>query len=252
MNLHLILLLGLIVFLALGLEGITGFGGTVLALPFLTMLLPVSQAVNIVPLMSVCWGLFVIARNHRLIQSRQLGFILLFAAIGIPAGIFGLSVLPEKTLKIILGVFVTFAAIKGFYKQRQGGKSEKNDASKPKKLLTALVLLVGGVFQGAFASGGPLFVIYASREIKDKSAFRVTLSCVWVICNTGIFIRNLIVGGIYTADFFRLWLCIAPFFLAGAVIGNALHRKVSVRAFTLMTNIILLLAGISALVGVLL
>ena len=247
----LILLLGVIIFFSMGLEGITGFGGTVLALPFLSMLLPVKTAVNIVPLLSVCWGLVVIAQSWRLIRRRELITILVFAAIGIPLGIWGLNVLPEAALKIVLGAFVIFAALKGFYTMRRPAPDESVPESKLKKALTGFVLLLGGVFQGAFACGGPLFVIYVSRKIKDKSAFRVTLSCVWVICNTFIFIRNLMVGGVYPEGFWSLWLCIVPFFLAGALMGNALHKRVDIKVFTLLTNIVLLLAGISALAGAL-
>ena len=251
MDWGLILALGVIIFFSMGLEGITGFGGTVLALPFLTMLLPVKTAVNIVPMMSVIWGLVVIAQSWRLIRRRELFTILIFAAAGIPLGIWGLGVLPEAVLKLILGVFVVFAALKGLYTMRRPAEAEGAPESGLKKVLTALVLLLGGVFQGAFACGGPMFVIYVSRRVKDKSAFRVTLSCVWVICNIFIFIRNLFAGGVYPEGFWPLWLCIVPFFLAGALCGNALHKRVDIRVFTLLTNIVLLLAGISSLAGVL-
>lgn len=249
MEFGIIILLGVIIFFAMGLEGITGFGGTVLALPFLSMLLPVKTAVCIVPLMSVCWGLIVIAQSWRLIAWRQLLTILIFAALGIPLGIWGLNILPEAALKCVLGAFVILAAIKGFYTSRHPASEPDAQSSPLRKAVTCLILTLGGVFQGAFACGGPLFVIYVSREIRDKSAFRVTLSCVWVICNIAIFIRNLAVGGVYPTGFWGLWLCLVPFFLCGALLGNVLHKRVNIEVFTLLTNIILLLAGVSALVG---
>ncbi len=249
MDWGLTLLLGVIIFFSMGMEGITGFGGTVLALPFLSMLLPVKTAVNIVPLMSVCLGIIVIAQYYRKIQWRQLKTILIFAVIGIPVGIYGLNILPEAALKIILGLFVIFSSLKGFYTMRHPAPESGRLKSPLKRTVACLVLLLGGIFQGAFACGGPLFVIYVSREVKEKSAFRVTLSCVWVICNTLIFIRNLMVGGVYPDGFWNLWLCAFPFFIAGALVGNALHERVSVNTFTLIINIVLITAGISALAG---
>ena len=240
---------GMIVMLSMGLESITGFGATILALPFLSMFIDVRSAVALMSMMSGMFGVYVFCAERRFMQRTVLKNILIFGGIGLPVGILLFSVLPERWLKLILGVFVTFSAVKALIQQRLAGK--QTASAQPEKAECTwgdrIALLIGGVFHGAFAAGGPLFTLYVSRQHLSKSQFRATMTFVWVVFNAVLLIKNICISGIITTDFLKMWLLAIPFLIAGAVVGNFLHRRVSIRVFTLLTNLLLLIAGLSTL-----
>ena len=75
---------------AMVVEGITGFGATVFALPFLTMLMDVRATVPFLAMFSLLFGLYVIWRYSSRIQRHILGSILLFSGLGLPFGMLAL------------------------------------------------------------------------------------------------------------------------------------------------------------------
>lgn len=241
-----VLLSGLIVMGAMVVEGITGFGATVFALPFLTMLMDVRATVPFLAMFSLLFGLYVIWRYSSRIQRHILGSILLFSGLGLPFGMLLFDVLPENILKALLGIFVMVFAVRSlvdFFSH-----SETHTSRGQTRLLGRILLFFGGIFHGAFACGGPLIVFFAAERIHEKTEFRATMSCVWVVFNTIIILKNILSGGVYTASFMLRWSACLPFFLLGECLGNVLHKAVSFKGFTLLSNILLLCAGLSSLI----
>ena len=70
------------------LEGVTGFGSTVIALPFVAMLLGIKVAVPLLCLLGLPMALYIVLRSRRSIRRREFLFIAFYAGIGIPFGIF--------------------------------------------------------------------------------------------------------------------------------------------------------------------
>lgn len=232
---------------AMVLEGITGFGSTVIAMPLVTLLIPIKTAVPLLSLMSLGFSVYMFLTNRRFINKRVLGTIMLFAGVGFPIGMLLFGVMEEKPLKLLLGVFVTFCAVQALFGMGKKLAEGKNAESRLGRIAKRVMLFFGGLFQGAFACGGPLIVIYTHSVISSKDEFRATMSSVWLILNTVLLIKNIAVGGIITGDFLLLLLKVLPFWAIGAFVGNLLHKKASIKSFTLITNLILLAAGVIAL-----
>ena len=238
--------IGLIVLAGMSLESITGFGATIIALPFLSMLISVKIAVPLMSLVSFAFGLYIFIINHKYIDKKVLKAIIIFSGLGMPLGMAAFSYLPERLLKLILGVFVTGYAIRSLIQCLK--KNHKKEKKTLPEIIYRIALFAGGVFHGAFAAGGPLMIVYVSKRIHDKTVYRATMTCVWVIFNFILLIKNILIGGIITAGFVKMWLCCLPFLVIGAMIGSRMHKKVSIEAFSLLTNVILLFAGVSTLV----
>ena len=60
--------------------------------------------------------------------------------------------------------------------------------------LLIVVLLIAGIVQGLFVSGGAFLVIYCSQTLKDKKSFRATFTMVWLTIYTGMFFLQLVQG----------------------------------------------------------
>jgi uncharacterized protein len=240
MNIIIILILfGIVVLLTHFLEGITGFGCTVLALPFCTMLVGIKTAVPTLVILAWLLSLYVIIIDFKKIVWRQYLKILIFVLLGLPIGIVLFSRLPEQLLKIILGVFMIAVAIRGIYISFRSNAIVK----KVPQFILNICLFLGGIVHGAFGSGGPFVVIYATEKLPDKSNFRATLCTLWFTLNTIIIIED-ISSAVITVSVIKLLLVSIPFLAVGMIAGNIAHGKINEKLFTKMIYVVLLFSGV--------
>jgi hypothetical protein len=233
-----IFLFGIVVLVTHFLEGITGFGCTVLALPFCVMLVGVKTAVPVLTGLSLILSSYIVIIDRRNIVWKSYLKIITFVGLGLPIGMILFSFLPEDILKKILGVFMILVAARGIYfafnqkaKVREIGDKALN-----------VILFLGGIIHGAFSAGGPFVVIYATQALKNKSNFRATLSTLWVTLNS-IIIVKIALSGAFTPAVVKYFGWSVPFLLAGMLLGNWAHKRIEDRVFTKVVFLVLLVAG---------
>jgi len=248
MDLLTVLLVGLVIFGASIMESITGFGSGIISMPFLAVLIGLKTAVPMTMVISVIFTTYMLVTNYKKIAWKVYLTIIAYVILGLPIGIFVFSYFNENTLKLILGIFILVFALRALIRTKYPGRAA---GSKAYGVFQRIMLVMGGIAQGAFATGGPFIVIYSADKIKEKSCFRATMSCVWLTLNSILLTKNFILGGIMTGQVFAGVAAAIPFFIIGTVIGLKLHNKVSIKAFTLMINIVLLAAGVSTILWVL-
>lgn len=238
MDIAAIFIFGLIVLVTHMLEGITGLGATVLALPFAILLFGIGVAVPVLVILALFLSFYILAVSYRNILWKEYAKISLLAGLGLPLGIWGFSALSEKMLKILLAAFMLAVSVRGLYvTMKRPGRG-----SGVLRRLSPAFLVLGGGMHGAFSSGGPLVIVYATEAIPDKSRFRATLSMVWITMNL-ILLGQFAARGYVTPEVQRIALCALPFVIAGAVIGNRVHKRVRESTFVKMVYGILLVSG---------
>lgn len=225
-------------------EAITGFGSTVLALPFGIMLAGVAVAVPVLSLHAWLLAAYVVVVDRAKIQWKQYFTVMLFVLLGLPLGMWAFTALPEPALKSILAVFMIAISVNGIVQAVKKSRSNVNvgELQGWKKYILYVLLFIGGVIHGAFSSGGPLLIIYITRTIKEKSQFRATMCAFWFSLNLILLVRNAFTG-VFTPEAVRMSLVTLPFLLAGLLIGNWAHRKIPDKHFTLVVYLVLLLSG---------
>lgn len=240
-------LLSLIVFITHFQEAITGFGCTVLALPFVIFLLEMDVAVKVLVIQAWILTAYIVLSARRHIVWRQYGRIVFFAAMGLVVGMYGLSSLPRVSLKYVLGAFMVAVATRGLaVSLRVRSSAAKRSPSAFVTWLMNGVLLLGGIIHGAFGSGGPLVVIYATKALPDKNLFRATLCMLWLTLNS-IMVTRWALSGAITPEVIRYTAICTPFTVLGMVIGDRCHHRVNEHLFRLMVFGVLLLSGIAVL-----
>jgi len=259
-----LVLTGLVVFATHALEAVTGFGCTVLALPFVTALLGVKVGVPI--LASVAWllALYIAITKRTYINFREFARILCFVGLGMPVGIYAFRSLDSMLLKKALAVFIVLSSSWQLWRRLKppavgGGDAGITDTTCPAapraplpvngraRWTYYLLLVLGGVVHGAFASGGPLVVLYASKALPDKGAFRATLCLLWTTLNTVLLI-NYAFSGTFTAPVLTGVGAMIPFLVAGIVAGEYLHEKADAKLFGKLVFGVLLVTGLFMLV----
>ncbi len=242
-----VLLLGIVILTTHCLEGITGFGCTVLALPFVVLLLGIKTAVPVLVLMSWILAAYIIIRSHPHIRWKEYLFIVFHVALGLPIGIFIFDHFSPEVLKGILAVFMIYIGISGVlktFKNKSLLLSGTAAANSGKTLLMRFVLFLGGIIHGAFGSGGPFVVIYASKALTNKSLFRVTLSMLWLTVNTIMILKWTYSGDVWSWRIGRYTMFSLPFLVAGMTLGDYLHSRVNEYYFKLLVYFVLTLSGI--------
>lgn len=241
-------LVGVVVLITHCLEGITGFGCTVLALPFIVLLLGVKMAVPVLVVLAWVLAAYIIIRSRRHIRWKEFGYIVLFVGIGLPVGIVMFDYCPEKILLTILAIFMIGVGGHGFFKtikhRAQEGGIMDVTADPEHNWLTRSILVLGGMIHGAFGTGGPFVVIYATKALPEKTLFRVTLCLLWFGLNTIMMLKWTIAGDVWNRDTIACTLTAMPFLISGMLLGDWLHHKVNEYHFRLLVYVVLGLSGI--------
>lgn len=243
MDILTILLFGLVVVLTHFLEGITGFGCTVLAMPFSIMLVGMEVAKPVLTLYALLLCLIFVVKGFSQIQWKHYLKMMSMLIIGLPIGIMAYQWMPRKPLIIALAIFMAIVSVRGLLLSFDIVKKR----GQVKDIPALICVFLGGIIHGAFSSGGPLVIIYATEKIKQKSQFRSTLCLIWVTLNTIILIQ-MIAAGDFTTQVTRTAVYGLPFLLIGAVAGNLAHNKMNEILFTRVTYIVLLVSGIFMLI----
>ena len=215
-------------------QAITGFAGTLLAMPASIMLVGADNAKVLLNMVTMATCIILAVRNRKYIQWKILLRILVFMAVGMIAGVLLFDLIELDLLLNLYGAMILVIAI-------------MNLVGKQIKKITlwagVIVLLVSGIIHGMFLSGGGLLVVYATIVLKDKNEFRATISSVWVVLNTVLLIQQFASGQVTRQNgLFALAACIPA--LAGVFIGNKLHNKMSGTAFMRLTYILLIVSGV--------
>lgn len=238
MSLVTIGLIGLVVLITHGLEAITGFGCTVLALPFVVALIGVQKGVILLAIIAWLLALYIAIRHRGSINFREFGVIVACAGIGLPVGIYAFSEISAGALKKVLGAFIVIAAGVSLFRARKG--SREGGTTLP---IYHPLLVLGGAVHGAFASGGPFIVLYASKKLRDKAQFRATLCLLWATLNTLLMITY--AGkGLLDGEILGLVLAMMPFLVAGIIVGERVHGHVNEDMFRKVVFWVLLCVGV--------
>ena len=233
-----------VVFLTNVIQCVTGFAGTVLAMPFSVLLVGYDVARPILNLLGLLASVYVVAVCFRAVQKKELLKMTGIMLIGMAAGVVlkrfftGDPTLLYRTLGMLVIAFAVMNAALFFTK--------REDVRLPASV-GVLLLVAAGVVHGMFVCGGPLLVTYASGKLRDKDAFRGTLSAAWILLN-GVLFATDILGGAFVPSTVRLSLVSVPVLALALVLGSRIAKKLDRRAFLVLTYILMLISGVSLLI----
>lgn len=232
-----------IVFISNVIQCITGFAGTVLAMPFSIMLIGFNSAKTILNILGIAASIGVLVMNRKSFNTKEFAKITGIMLIGMIVGFFIVSSFAVsadilyKILGIIVIIFTLIGCVRTF-----GEKASAEQSKKKASLLPYLILIVSGIVHGMFVCGGPLLIVYASQRLKDKDEFRSTLSAVWIVLNSIIMLTDVKNG--------NLNLSIMPLLIVSVIIlfaairaGNRIAKHMNKKTFMIITY---LLMGVSA------
>lgn len=227
----------LVILLTNVIQAITGFAGTVLAMPVSLRLVGADMAKPVLNLAAIIICVYVVCRHFRDIQWKTFLKMLLCVGVGFGLG-YAVQLLPIDGTYLLkfYGIVIMSVALLYLF-------ADVDHIHIPTWVLY-LCLFLGGLLHELYVSGGPLVVIFALKTIKDKNAFRATLSLMW-ICLNGIMFGMHLGAGLFTP---HLWLIAGVALgisIVSFIVGSFLAKKLPLPVFMRITYVLLFISGIS-------
>ena len=225
-------------------QGITGFAGTMLAMPVSLRLVGHATAVPVLNGLGLAAGLYVLPGSRRHVVWRELLIVLAVMGPAMLGGVVLRNLLEgrERILYVTLGVIVLLLSLKGICDLilESSGKTRPSLPS----WVGWLALVLAGIVHGMFVCGGPLLIIHMAGRLRRKEEFRATLSAVWIFLN-GILLITQLIAGSWTLDLLRIQLIALPVLFLAMFVGTLLYRRMNQKIFTVITYVLLVISGIS-------
>lgn len=231
-------LIALIMLTGAFLQGITGFGSGLLAVPLLSLLLPLPvltpllSIINVIMATYLCWLL----RHYVQVQRWQPLLV---------AGVFGsllgnqlLHWLPVATLQWVMAVLVIGLGLLFWF-----GVQWQLSANAPQQ---ASVGVVAGISNGALTLGGPPVVLFLTASRLQQSDFRATLAVFFL----AIGVTNVLSFGIqgsYQAMDSKVILALLLGAVCGTYLGHRVSGYLSERVFRKLALLLIISSGLIAL-----
>jgi uncharacterized membrane protein YfcA len=232
----LLTVIALAVTLAYLMFGGTGFGASIVSVPIIAHILPLTFVVPMITAVDCGAVTTATLRQWRLVDWREFRRLLLPILVGIAAGLTLLIKLPRGAALLALGLFVAGYAVYTLSGVRQW---------RTIRPLWAIPLgMFGGAFSSLFGTGGPIYMVYLSSRIADKTAPRATSSMV-VTLSVAMRALAFVFSGLFVQQGLLLLIgLLLPLMLAGYALGSRLHARLSGAAVRRWVAWLLLVNGV--------
>ncbi len=223
-----------IVFFSFMMQGITGFAGTILAMPLCIEIMSYEVAKPILNIVGIFAGLYIVITDYKYIDFKQIRKIIAFMVIGTIIGLFiyRYKLINMDILYFAFICFVGYVGIKGLFFPNIKKKKNNN-------FLSVIVITFAGIINNIFNTGGPILVGYASNAMEDKRVFRATLAMVWVISNSTIVVTD-VINNLITRQTLIMSLIGIPILILATFIGSKIYHHIKPAHFTKITYILLI------------
>ena len=230
------ILLGALIVLFSGfVQGLTGFGFSLIAVPFFLKVYPFRESVPLVAILFLVTNLLIVFSCIKYIDIKKFRLLFLTSIVFVPIGSYSLLYINPAYLKIVFGIIVLFFSVLLFFKKAIPIKNEK--------IGYAVTGSLSGFLSGSLAIGGPPAVIFLSNQGIEKNVFRANLTFFLLILNS-LSIGTHVVNGLLDSVIFGRILYLIPSLLIGVFLGIMLSKKVNEAVFKRITLILLFFTGL--------
>jgi len=227
----------IIIFCAYFIFGVSGFGSSIVAVPLLVQLYPLTTVVPMMVIMDICASLYLGRKVSGDAEKRELLWLFPFTLIGMAFGITLLIQSPSEPLLLTLGLFAAFNGLRILFQRN-------TKAHVAIHRWWALPFgVAGGVFTALFATGGPIYVSYLGMRIDNPKVLRATMAFAIFMLTILRLIFMLIVGLILSWDVLILATVLMLPLFVGIAAGTRFHTKLSQTAMKRSVGLILLFSG---------
>ncbi len=225
-------------------RGLTGFGSGLISVPVLALWHPLQLVVPLIMVLDFVASFILGGVNTKKTDWSEIKRLLPFGVIGASFGVFALLRFPSAPVLTALGLFTIFFGIRNAL------------GVQPQGHISALWALPAGLIgSGAgalFGTSAPPYIIYLTHRLEDKTAVRATFSWLFVL-DGGFRLILFVAAGLLLERETQVAIAmgLVPM-TAGLYIGNRVHLNISRERLLQVIGWILVGAGASLILKVML
>ena len=217
-----------------------GFGGGLTSMPLITMVLPLKMAAPMSVIVGTATALYATWLSRKETDWKSAAVLILFSFLGIPVGLYALSYVPDHMMKIGLGGFLILYSFYSLFIPKL--------PIYDRRWIAAPMGAIAGALGAAFSTNGPPVVMYGMLRNLGPAAFRGTLNAFFTANNIAI-VGGLATSGILTISTFKLVIFCIPTMILGSIVGQYVHKRISVKVFRVMVFLLLIASGAMLIKG---
>lgn len=223
----LLLLFSCIVWLFAGfINGVTSFGGNMVAVPLMALVMEPRTAIVFCCLVGSSIPVTLTILYRKGLPKREFLLIGLFAVLGLLPGMWLLKAVPVQILLFLSGCILVLFLVWQFVSRRLGRElSVPLWTAAPAGFLTGLLLACTGM-------GGPVMGMYAVLRGWSKETTLFTLNALGAVMMVVLVVLQW-GKGLYTPDIFEGALWGIPCSVAGVLLSIPVIRRIDTRVFRL-------------------
>lgn len=234
------LLAALIFFLAGMIQGLTGFGAGLVAIPLLCLIIEVKEVVPLCILNIVVINAFMVYTLRDFLDKRKI-LPLVFGAIpGILIGSVFFTSVNERQVSIFLGSLLVLYSV-------------YNLLARPRLLKMPswsgyFAGFCSGGITALLSTGGPPVIVYTTLRGWEKNVIKSTLNGFFLV-NASFTALVQVAGGITSLSTMKYFSVTVPMVLLGTAIGSRFTEKINHRVYLKCIYFFLIFMGILMVVG---
>jgi len=223
-----------IVLAAAFLQGLTGFGFGLIALPLLGFFLNIRTSVPLMVLLAVIVNLYLTYRLRKSIDLKSTFTLMSAGIVGIPLGVYALRQMPTQGLSLCVGVIMI--AFTGYRflahpRPRTFGRG-----------WTALAGFCSGLLSSSLGVGGPPVIVYSAIQPWTKDQAKATLACFFALSGL-LIIATQAASGLITDEVLHLCALSLPALVCGIFLATRAYKRLSDRRYRQLALALVFLLG---------
>lgn len=205
----------IILFIAGWVQGVSGFGSALIAIPLLTLIIDIKTAVPLCSLASTVIATYMTLQLRQSFDLKKIGPLCVGSVPGIAVGVTLLKTVPSHIIQTLMGIFLIGYGVYNLF------------CTIPSRRLHHWWGYVAGFLTGAIgaalSAGGPPTIIYTTLNNWTKDEIKATLSGFFCFSSYIVITAHLI-SGVTTLTVFKTFLVSGPFILLGTALGTYCYR----------------------------
>lgn len=212
------LILAAIVGVAGFLQGLTGFGFGLIALPLLGLFIPFKTIIPLVLMLALIISLTLMIQLRRSVRLKIILILFLATLPGIPLGVYALKHISAQILSLGLGLLmISFTSYQLLSKP------------SPRELGMPVTLVAGfscGFLTGCISAGGPPVIIYSAVQPWSKDEAKAVLAYYFFITGATALAAHYY-NGLVTSDVINYFTVTFPALILGILAGTFAYKHIS-------------------------
>ncbi|MEO1289315.1 MAG: sulfite exporter TauE/SafE family protein [Chloroflexota bacterium] len=229
-----------IIFVAMFIQSLAGFGSALIAMPLLLLILPPDVARPLFVLVGQTAGLMFMFEYRKEWQFTDIRWLLLGSLIAVPIGTWVANTMTEDMFMLVLGIILI-----GYASYALSGVR----LPELKGLWGSFFGFCSGVLHSAYNVGGPPLVMYNSTQDWEARRFKGNTQAIFFVMGFFVIYEHIRAGNM-SLTVFQNYLLMTPTMLIALLLGFRLEKYIKQTIFRKMVLVLLMIIGLNLLRGV--